>query len=306
MDKSQKEEQSLSVSIKRKHEANTPVSLKKKQEVASVVTLRKKEGDATVVLENKIAGETTSVAGSGTSKKQEKEISGRVLNEVSESQTSKAIDANAVRDTRLNPSGNSPVLDVKTGTAKKWWWGILALALIVVVLLLFRNCGGEKSDISFSLNEKQVEIDHVTAEEDKQISNEKNVDQAVPQLDKVPQTSSDAVDDSPAASAEAAGEETKLSSFAFGEAEGTATSELKALIERLKSDTALKVTVVGYTDKTGDPAYNQWLSEQRAASVKEILVNSGIDDNRIKVVGRGVSTRYPTNAENRRAVLIQE
>ena len=41
-------------------------------------------------------------------------------------------------------------------------------------------------------------------------------------------------------------------------------------------------------------------------SVKGILVNSGIDGNRIKVIGGGVSTRYSTNAENRRAVLIQK
>lgn len=100
--------------------------------------------------------------------------------------------------------------------------------------------------------------------------------------------------------------EIKLSSFAFGEVDGSTTPELKELVEKLKSDLTLKVTIAGYTDKMGDSAYNQWLSEQRARFVKAVLVRNGIDVNRVKAVGKGVSTRYATNADNRRVVWILE
>ncbi|HER34243.1 MAG: OmpA family protein [Halothiobacillaceae bacterium] len=48
-----------------------------------------------------------------------------------------------------------------------------------------------------------------------------------------------------------------------------------------------EVSVVGHTDYIGTDEYNQGLSERRAASVKEYLIEQGIPANRIEAIGRG-------------------
>lgn len=53
---------------------------------------------------------------------------------------------------------------------------------------------------------------------------------------------------------------------------------------------ALKLEVilaVGHTDRIGKDAYNQKLSEKRAAAVKEYLVSKGIEANRVYTEGKG-------------------
>ena len=47
------------------------------------------------------------------------------------------------------------------------------------------------------------------------------------------------------------------------------------------------VLVVGHTDRIGGDAYNQRLSERRAASVKSYFVSQGIDASRIYTEGKG-------------------
>ena len=47
------------------------------------------------------------------------------------------------------------------------------------------------------------------------------------------------------------------------------------------------ITVVGHADRFGSNAYNQSLSERRAAAVKTYLVGKGIDANRFTVEGKG-------------------
>jgi OOP family OmpA-OmpF porin len=47
------------------------------------------------------------------------------------------------------------------------------------------------------------------------------------------------------------------------------------------------ITAVGHADRFGSDAYNQRLSEQRAASVKTYLMGKGIESNRIQTEGRG-------------------
>lgn len=53
---------------------------------------------------------------------------------------------------------------------------------------------------------------------------------------------------------------------------------------------------VGHTDSTGPEAYNQKLSERRAASVKAYLVSKGIDANRIYTEGKGETQPVASNA----------
>jgi len=47
------------------------------------------------------------------------------------------------------------------------------------------------------------------------------------------------------------------------------------------------IIAVGHTDRLGSDAYNQKLSERRAASVKTYLVSKGIDANRVYTEGKG-------------------
>lgn len=56
------------------------------------------------------------------------------------------------------------------------------------------------------------------------------------------------------------------------------------------------VEVEGHTDITGSAAYNQALSERRAATVATYLVNRGIDRQRILAFGRGASEPIADNA----------
>lgn len=64
----------------------------------------------------------------------------------------------------------------------------------------------------------------------------------------------------------------------------------KKLDELVAKAGALKLEVilaVGHTDRIGGDAYNQKLSEKRAAAVKEYLVAKGIEANRVYTEGKG-------------------
>jgi OOP family OmpA-OmpF porin len=54
------------------------------------------------------------------------------------------------------------------------------------------------------------------------------------------------------------------------------------------------ILAVGHTDRIGSAAYNQKLSERRAAAVKEYLVGKGIEANRVYTEGKGKT--QPTEA----------
>ncbi|KKW67932.1 membrane protein [Lampropedia cohaerens] len=75
-------------------------------------------------------------------------------------------------------------------------------------------------------------------------------------------------------------------------------AQLDELAERVHSDNFdLEVIIaVGHTDSTGPEAYNQGLSERRAAAVKEYLVSKGIDANRIYTEGKGELEPIASNA----------
>jgi outer membrane protein OmpA-like peptidoglycan-associated protein len=70
------------------------------------------------------------------------------------------------------------------------------------------------------------------------------------------------------------------------------------------------VQVVGHTDSTGDAGFNQTLSEQRAQSVANVLISSGVAPQRVRVIGRGENQPIATNQtaegrqQNRRVEII--
>ncbi len=51
------------------------------------------------------------------------------------------------------------------------------------------------------------------------------------------------------------------------------------------------IQIEGHTDSTGAESYNQLLSERRASSVRDFLLNQGIEPRRTRAVGYG--QRYP-------------
>jgi OOP family OmpA-OmpF porin len=69
--------------------------------------------------------------------------------------------------------------------------------------------------------------------------------------------------------------------------------EGKAKLDELVSKAgAIKlevILVVGHTDRIGSAAYNQKLSERRAAAVKTYLVSKGIEANRVYTEGKGLT-----------------
>jgi OmpA-OmpF porin, OOP family len=55
------------------------------------------------------------------------------------------------------------------------------------------------------------------------------------------------------------------------------------------------IALTGHTDSIGGPAYNQKLSEQRAAAVKAYLVSKGIDGGKITTSGKGEAQPQASN-----------
>lgn len=56
------------------------------------------------------------------------------------------------------------------------------------------------------------------------------------------------------------------------------------------------VHIVGHTDSTGSDAYNQRLSQKRAAAVGQHLTSSGVPATRVRTEGRGESEPRASNA----------
>lgn len=75
----------------------------------------------------------------------------------------------------------------------------------------------------------------------------------------------------------------------------TAQANLDKLIPVLKEYADTDISIYGFTDSTGTDAYNQTLSEQRAASVKAYLASRGLSTTRLKVVGLGESDPVASN-----------
>ncbi|MEH6682774.1 MAG: OmpA family protein [Sediminicola sp.] len=73
------------------------------------------------------------------------------------------------------------------------------------------------------------------------------------------------------------------------------TSVMVDIITILKEYPTAKFTVEGHTDSVGSNALNQKLSESRALSVKEFLVDKGIDEFRLSSVGYGEEKPIATN-----------
>jgi outer membrane protein OmpA-like peptidoglycan-associated protein len=85
--------------------------------------------------------------------------------------------------------------------------------------------------------------------------------------------------------------------FDHAELRPDARAALDELIAKLKSASRVsRVGVVGHTDSVGSVAYNQKLSERRAASAKAYLVEHGIEAEQIDARGEGeLNPTYPND-----------
>ncbi len=85
----------------------------------------------------------------------------------------------------------------------------------------------------------------------------------------------------------------------FDTAKATLKPESEATLQQvlgvLTGDPALKLVIAGHTDSEGGDAYNQGLSEQRAASVLAWLTGKGVDAARLSSEGLGESRPVADN-----------
>jgi outer membrane protein OmpA-like peptidoglycan-associated protein len=90
----------------------------------------------------------------------------------------------------------------------------------------------------------------------------------------------------------------------------TLIGDLQDVARSLNNYPNTTVQVIGHTDSTGDAAFNQTLSEQRAQSVASVLISSGVAPGRIQTIGRGENAPIATNQtaegrqQNRRVEII--
>ncbi|MZR61549.1 OmpA family protein [Alcanivorax sp. DP30] len=77
--------------------------------------------------------------------------------------------------------------------------------------------------------------------------------------------------------------------FELNSAKITASSRptLDKLAESLQSQTDFNVEIAGHTDSTGSAEYNETLSDKRANSVREYLINKGVAEDRLTSRGYG-------------------
>ena len=72
----------------------------------------------------------------------------------------------------------------------------------------------------------------------------------------------------------------------------------------------LRVQVEGYTDNVGSPAYNQRLSEQRASTVQNFLIQQGLSPQNVSAIGYGMANPVADNStaagrqQNRRVEMV--
>jgi OmpA-OmpF porin, OOP family len=88
------------------------------------------------------------------------------------------------------------------------------------------------------------------------------------------------------------------------------TQTVEALGRTLKAYPAVRVSLEGFTDATGDPSSNQHLSPERARAIKDTLVEMGVAAERIETAGFGSDRPVASNdsesgrARNRRTEVV--
>ncbi|MDR2472005.1 MAG: OmpA family protein [Tannerella sp.] len=81
--------------------------------------------------------------------------------------------------------------------------------------------------------------------------------------------------------------------------------EVVELARVLQDNPDVKIAIYGYADSSGNSVdMNNWIAEKRAKWVYNYLISKGIEASRLSYEGKGVSTKYPDDADNRRTEFI--
>jgi OOP family OmpA-OmpF porin len=87
--------------------------------------------------------------------------------------------------------------------------------------------------------------------------------------------------------------------------------QVEQVLQLLRDNPELRLSINGHTDDSGDPAHNQALSEARAAAVVTALTSEGIGATRLQAQGFGQTQAVADNAtaagkaKNRRVELVR-
>jgi len=85
--------------------------------------------------------------------------------------------------------------------------------------------------------------------------------------------------------------------FEFASANLTPNAKvvLQDVVDTLAGQPSMEVQIAGHTDSKGLAAYNVRLSEERAMSVKDFMIENGIEDDRLTAIGFGESQPIADN-----------
>jgi len=87
---------------------------------------------------------------------------------------------------------------------------------------------------------------------------------------------------------------------------------IEQIVQMMKSNPGLKISVEGHTDNVGNPKSNKTLSDDRAKAVVSAIVAQGIDAKRLSALGHGQDKPIADNkteegrAKNRRVELVKK
>lgn len=83
-------------------------------------------------------------------------------------------------------------------------------------------------------------------------------------------------------------------------------ARLKANAQWLAANSDVSITIEGHTDASGPAEYNKVLGERRAESVRDFLVEQGVDSSRIEVISYGEERpAHSSGRKNRRVLLVK-
>lgn len=94
--------------------------------------------------------------------------------------------------------------------------------------------------------------------------------------------------------------------FDFDKAHPIDVAALEIVLSQYPTQEGYTFLVVGHADEAGSYAYNQRLSEQRAKSIKDILVSRGYEQESISTLGKGktIPVSFKNQSMNRRAEIV--
>ncbi len=73
-------------------------------------------------------------------------------------------------------------------------------------------------------------------------------------------------------------------------------AKVKDIIEQIRRARDIRIEIYTYTDNIGSDRYNQELSDKRARALRQLLIDEGLDGDKIKAIGMGEQNPIADNA----------